>query len=67
MADGSLNNGRKWAILLKWLTNLRIIVFPSEGGRSITKSKHMWDRKRLKEYCWGLMGSLVLVADGALV
>lgn len=44
LAEGSLRKGTKWAILEKRSTMVRMTVFPSEGGRPVTKSMEISDR-----------------------
>lgn len=50
----------KWAALEKWLTILRIMVLPAEGGNPVTKSKAMWgkvrDRRRIVRFGLGTNG-----------
>lgn len=43
LAEGSLGMGMKWTILEKWPTTIKITVFPSEGGKPVTKPKDMWE------------------------
>lgn len=44
---GNLSMAKKWTIFENRSTTVRMVVFPSEGGRPVTKSTEMWDHGRV--------------------
>lgn len=44
LAEGSLASGMKLAILEKWSTTVRIVVFPPDSGRPVKNSKDICDQ-----------------------
>ena len=61
LAEGSLERGMKWTILLKRLTTVRMTVWPLDVGRPVTKWA-MRNRQWMQETGWWMMRGLVLVA-----
>lgn len=46
LAEGRLDKGTQWAILLKWSPTAGRTLLLQEEGRLVTKSTEMWDHQK---------------------